>query len=225
MTRPEPGAKTRVAAAIFLALLLLAGVLWGASFPFQKDWFWRAIYHEQHQRAKTLLFINPSLVHLKKGQHTPLSIAIWNDDAPMTSLLLERGADASGNDGENAFFKFCYAGERLDILELLLERGLSPSWAAADALRNGNAEMVKLALEHGFSAETTLLASVAILLRDDALAKLALAREPRLGATKLRPAINEGHREMMKLAIARGANLDILGPEKRQQAERLIAEE
>jgi len=104
-----------------------------ASHP--QDPLFRAIQQDDAECVMGLLEKgSPSLLEEteKRLRMTPLTWAVLCESEPMTSLLLERGANpmAVSRSGENPLTLASMLG-RLDLLKLLVEKGGDPFWATS----------------------------------------------------------------------------------------------
>lgn len=160
--------------------------------------------------------------------HPPALVrAVQNGNLEMTKLLLKNGANVktSPDHGKSAL-SYAAIGGHLEILKLLLDHGADVNFSSEQdaptliyAAAGGNLKLVKLLLSHGADINilykavgTAVIGAAAPANQDFGLLFLTHLREARSSfkstETALTQAIKYGHKDIVKLLLARGADMN-----------------
>lgn len=178
----------RSAAALFLLLGLTAGALPAETLP-------EAVASGDHAAVRTLLQNGADVNQAGADGMTPLHQAVRNDDLEIAALLLQAGADAQAATREGITPLWLAAMNRnAGMAEALLNAGADPNAALPGgettlmaAARTGSAQLVELLLDHGADIAAT---------------------GPSFGETALMVAAIEDHPDVIRVLVARGAEVD-----------------
>jgi ankyrin repeat protein len=162
-----------------------------------------AVNCEKKEAVEFLLSKNAEVnIRNNKGQ-MPLHMAVANGNADIVQLLISNGADVNANDGARAALHIAVVTQKLEVLKILLNaKGVNPN-----VITTGEGTTpLHLALAASNSMVTLEIANLLISKGADVNFK------SKHGATPLRVAVMLNNKEMVKLFLNHGGDVNETGP-------------
>jgi len=167
--------------------------------------------------ARTLLYRGADVKAKAKNGWSPLLAAASNGHTEVVKLLLDKGADpnAKGADGSTALIFAANYGHA-EVVRVLLDKGVAVNirnsggaTALLEAAANMHSEVVKLLRAHG--AEMTLTSAAMLGDRDEVQRLIEAGADLNAmegeGWTALRGSACQGHIEVVRLLLDKGAQI------------------
>jgi len=154
------------------------------------------------------------------NKDTPLLVAIIGGNIEKVKELISNGADVNEENGQGISpVEVAIRVDKIDIVKLLLSKGVTDRWGMQYAVRNNNASMVRLLINNEFdfgyslvyAAENNNLSMVEMLVRNGSKVRISQKRKKGLFrkyyVSPIGIAVENGNKAMVNFLIEHGAPL------------------